>query len=106
MHNCIQAYGVTFTDLFIPQAAVLRVRAVPSSQHSYQPPLQPMPRFRNPDGMGVLGRGISNNPVSLDPGSPSSRRLVWKPAGQQEPHLTSTTPPPPPPPRLITPAGF
>lgn len=35
MHSFIQAYRVRFTDLFIPQAALLPVRAVSSIRHSY-----------------------------------------------------------------------
>ncbi len=50
MHNFIQVYRVTFTDLFIPRAALLPVCAVSSSLITPHISPSTMPGFRNPDG--------------------------------------------------------
>lgn len=77
-------------DLFIPQAALLPVRTVSSSRHSYQTTHFSLSHawIQKP-----WCTDVRDDPIFLHPGNPT---------GQQNP----TSPPPPPPPlRLIKPAG-
>lgn len=59
MHIFIQAYGVTFTDLFIPQAALPPSPSMPQSSHC---------TFLDSD---TLMERCQWQPLSLDPDSPA-----------------------------------